>query len=386
MVFACSALLFSCQDKQHEPLVKSDKVPAKITNPLVENDNGGAKITYTLPDDPDILYVLATFNSNMGGERVVKSSVYKNYVILDGFADTEEHTVNLYTVSRSEVRSEPVAVKIKPLIAPIKTVFNTLEVGPDFGGVNARFVNEKENEFVFHTMYKNTDGVWVDYDRLYTNSKTRDYSVRGLPSEPMEFAFFFTDKWKNSSDTLKTTLTPIFEIKLDRSRWKHLPLDNDFYKRYGTFGPVTSAFDGDFNSFFYQDLATATMPNWWTIDLGEQVKFSRMDVYQAPTSRPTYSYNYGTPKSYEIWGSNNPSQNGSWDNWTLLVKCESIKPSGSPVGVTTPEDRSYAMAGENYNFPLSAGAYRYIRFKTLQSWTGAQNLMLTELVLYGQPQ
>lgn len=386
MALAWSALLFSCQDKQHEPLVKSDKMPAKVTNPIVENDNGGAKITYTLPDDPDILYVLATFNSNMGGERVVKSSVYKNYVVLDGFADTNEHTVNLYTVSRSEVRSVPVAVKIQPLIAPIKTIFNTLEVAPDFGGINARFVNEKQNEFVFHTMYKNAEGVWIDYDRLYTNSKTRDYSVRGLPSEPIEFAFFFTDKWKNSSDTLKKTLTPIFEIKLDNKLWKHLPLDNDFYKRYGTFGPVTSAFDGNLNSFFYQDLPSATMPNWWTIDLGQKVKFSRMDVYQAPTSRPTYSYNYGTPRSYEIWGSNNPSQDGRWDDWTLLVKCESVKPSGSPVGVTTPEDNAYAMAGENYNFPSSAGSYRYIRFKTLRSWTGAQNLMLTELVLYGQPQ
>ena len=173
---------------------------------------------------------------------------------------------------------------------------------------------------------------------------------------------------------------------MDHKQWKHLPLDNDFYKRYGSFGPVTSAFDGDLNTFFYQDLPTATMPNSWTIDLGQKTKFSRMDVYQAPTSRPTYSYNYGTPRSYEIWGSNDPSPDGNWDRWTLLVQCESVKPSGSPVGVTTAEDRSYAMAGENYNFPSSAGSYRYIRFKTLRSWTGAQNLMLTELVLYGQPQ
>lgn len=385
LIFVFLLFSSSCQEKEHGPLVKSGKTPSKLSGIEVENINGGARITYSLPDDYDLLYVLAVFSSREGEERVVKSSLYKNYVVLDGFADTSEYVVNLYTVNRSEKRSEPVATTIHPLTPPIHTVFQSLKVSEDFGGVNVNFVNEPEKEYIFHTLYKDESGEWVNYDRLYTKSKTRDYSVRGLPSEPTEFAFYFTDRWKNHSDTLVKTLTPLYEEKLDKSIWKHLPLDNDTYIPQSYGWRFTNAFDGDFNSLFYQKLSGASMPNWFTLDLGRKNKFSRMVVHQAPTSRASYSYNYGTPRLYEIWGSNDPSWDGSWDNWTLLLECESIKPSGSAVGVTTAEDRAYAMAGENYNFPLTAGKYRYIRFKTLKSWTGAENLMLTELTLYGQP-
>ena len=110
-----------------------------------------------------------------------------------------------------------------------------------------------------------------------------------------------------------------------------------------------------------------------------------MVVFQAPTERPAYAYNYGTPRTYEIWGSNNPSPNGSYDGWDLILQCESIKPSGSPVGERTPEDIAYALDGENYNFAHVTGAYRYIRFKTISSFKVAQKLMLTQFDLFGQP-
>lgn len=386
LIFVFLLFSLSCQEKEHEPLVKNGQVPSKLNGIEVENDFGGAKITYSLPDDYNLLYVEAVFFSREGEKRVVKSSLYNNFVELDGFADTSEYVVNLHTVNRSEVRSEPVAVTIKPLTPPIHTIFKTLKVSEDFGGVNARFFNEHENEYIFHTLYKNESGDWVKYDRLYTKSKERDYSVRGLPAEPIEFAFYFTDSWKNHSDTLITTITPLYEEKLDKSLWKHLPLDNDTYEPHYSNRPISKVWDDGFtgSEYFIGKLPSPSpFPHWFTIDLGQEVKFSRLTVYQYAFG---YEYQLGNPRTYEIWGSNNPSQDGNWDDWTLLMKCESIKPSGSGTGVKTAEDDAYARAGENYNFPLEADTYRYIRFKTIRSWTGAENLLLAELTLYGQPQ
>jgi hypothetical protein len=385
LIIPCLAFIFSCQEMEHEPLLKSDKIPSKLSITAIENKNGGAKITYALPDDSDILYVLATFSTLNGEERVVKSSIYKNYVVLDGFADTHEYTVNLYTVNRFENRSEPVVGKINPLTPPIEDVFKSLKIIPDFGGVNAQFVNEPEAEYVFYTLYKNKDGEWVNYDRLYTKSKSRNYSVRGLPAEPTEFAFYFTDRWKNYSDTLTTKITPLYEEKLDKKLWKHLALDNDTYATAYPARTIITLWDGGYSAteYFLGAVTTKPLPMWFTVDLGKKAKFSRLVVDQFCVNN--YAYLLGNPKIFEIWGSNNPTIDGSWNNWTLLLQGESVKPSGSPVGVKTAEDNAYALAGESFSFPSQPVSYRYIRFKMVEAWTLYNSLLLAELTLYGQP-
>lgn len=388
LVFIVSLMVMfiGCQSIQLEPLEDIDTVPPAPAVTEVENYPGGARVTYTIPDDETILYVKAVFESHAGQEREVKASVYKNYIDLDGFGDTNEYAVKLYAVNRSEIQSEAIEVKIHPLTPPIREIFETLEVSEDFGGVNTKFTNELEKNFVFYTLYKTEEGEWSSYDRLFTSAKLRDYSVRGLPPEPTEFGFFFRDEWGNLSDTLFQTITPLYEEMLDKSKFKAYPLPSDSYEWQGNWGPVSNLWDGDYtdhNNLFYQATSGAKVPNWITIDLGQEAKFSRMVVFQSAASRASYAYNYGTPKEYEIWGSNNPTDD--WSSWTLLMECESIKPSGSPIGVRTAEDQAYALEGENYDFPLETGTYRYIRFKMNRSWTGAANLMLAQLDFYGQP-
>ncbi|MCH5687694.1 DUF4959 domain-containing protein [Niabella sp. W65] len=52
---------------------------------------------------------------------------------LEGFGDTSEQEVQLYTVSRAEQISAPVTVKIKPLTPPVLKVRNSLETQTSFG-------------------------------------------------------------------------------------------------------------------------------------------------------------------------------------------------------------------------------------------------------------
>src|SRR5690606_977418 len=136
----------------------------------------------------DFSYVEAVFASHESGEkRVVKSSQYKNFVELEGFATEDEYEVELYSVNRAEVKSDPVKTVIKPLTAPITTVFNSLQVREDFGGVNIQVFNDLEKEYILYTLLKDDEGKWTVYDRLYMKSKYRNYSVRGLEPEEMDF-------------------------------------------------------------------------------------------------------------------------------------------------------------------------------------------------------
>lgn len=388
LFIAYIGLLISCQEKKLEPLLKNNGEADILDVVSVENLHGGAKIIYNLPDDPDISYVMAEYVIR-GEKRTVKSSKYKNFVVLEGFKNTSKYEVNLYTVTRSEKRSEPVSVTIEPLKPPIYYIFHSLKVNNTFGGIDISFYNEAEDEYVLHTLMKDSTNTWVEYDRLYTSAKERDYAIHGLAAEPTEFAFFFMDRWQNYSDTLYKTLTPLYEEELDKSLWKLYPLDNDTYApRWDR--PIEHIWDGSLTSQPYGiDPSKASLPQWFTIDLGQAAIFSRFrfnEYFKDQSSHRQWAFGGGSPKEYEIWGSNNPSKDGSWDSWTLLGKIESIKPSGLPPLQLTNEDIAAVIHGEDYTFPYTGKAYRYIRFKTLSTWGGTSALMFAEMTLWGQPQ
>src|SRR5690606_27495008 len=78
------------------PLENDSKAPGVLTNIEVENLPGGATISYALPDDKDILYVVADYEIRKGVAYDVKSSYYNNSVTVSGFGTTDEYAVNLY--------------------------------------------------------------------------------------------------------------------------------------------------------------------------------------------------------------------------------------------------------------------------------------------------
>src|SRR5690606_16772462 len=119
--------------------------------------------------DEGFLYVVAEYMDERGRKKTVKASNFRNFVLLEGFAQESEVEVSLYTVSRSEERSNPTNVVIQPLKASIHHVFETLDAVKTFGGAAVSFHNESENEFVVHTLYKNEEQEWEEYDRFYSS-------------------------------------------------------------------------------------------------------------------------------------------------------------------------------------------------------------------------
>lgn len=375
-----------CKDIKLEPLTNNMDKPPQVSNVVVHSEPGGATITYLLPDDPNLLYVVAEFsNDRTGGTRVVKSSVFKNSIQLDGFMSTDEQEVNLYTVSRAEVRSDPVSVKVKPLMSPIETAFSTLQVRQDFGGVNIQFDNAAGTEFIVHILLKDDEGQWFLHDRLYTIAKAPNYTSRNLEAVEQEFGFYLQDKWQNFSDTLFSVITPLYEEELNKSLWKHYELDNDLYTQLYPERPLSNLWSKTNANWMSQP--GGVLPFWITIDLGQTAVLGRMRVnaISASTSNYQWFYSSGTPKVFEVWGSNNPTLDGDWDSWTLLGTFESIKPSGLPIGHNAPEDIEAGLAGENYNFSDYENPYRYVRFKVLQTWGSRTDVMLQELTFWGEP-
>ena len=96
-------------------------------------------------------------------------------------------------------------------------------------------------------------------------------------------------------------------------------------------------------------------------------------------------YTNANIKEWEVWGSNDPNPDGSWDSWTKLMVCNSVKPSGLPRGQLSQQDINAALAGEVFTFPRNTPAVRYIRIKVLDTWDPAQNdhSLIGELTFYG---
>src|SRR5688572_21790732 len=144
-IVAVITIFSSCiKEMGNEPLCNDQSAPAPVTNIQVVNRPGNSKITYSVPADKNLLYVQAEWVPTNGEPSETKASYYEDSLVVNGFADTLEHEVKLYSVSRCGAKSDPIVVKIKPLEAPIFQVFRSLQIVNDFGGFNILASNPVE--------------------------------------------------------------------------------------------------------------------------------------------------------------------------------------------------------------------------------------------------
>lgn len=390
------SLLAGCQEAKIIGPVSNDKtIPGKISDVTVENISGGAKISYTLPKSEDLFYVEADYEIRPGVKEQAKSSYYNNNIVIQGFGNTEPHDVHLYAVTRAEKKSEAVTVIIHPLDPPVKTAYASLSYEKTFGGIHASFTNVTESDLVANVMYKDSTGAWIEYDKFYSSLTANDFSVRGLPSVPTTFGVYIKDRWDNHSDTLVETLTPIFEMELNKDKFtdmsSYLP---------GTPSPYSGSYhmeklwDDNLGSMYHttQNVSDgAGFPLHFAFDLGEKTQLSRMKLWPR---QGDWAYNHGNVKDMEIWGTNDdPSKWNpfSFNTWVKLGEYHCFKPSGEPVGTNTDADIQLSVAGQEVEFPISDPPVRYIMFNVIDSWTNPPNspggfVHIAEVTFWGQPQ
>lgn len=355
--------------------------PKQISNVRVTELPGSIMLKYTLPKDENFLYVKAEYEIQPGVFREGKSSSYIDTLTLVGFGDVKPYTVKLYSVGKNEKASEPIVLQVTPKTAPVRTVFEDIQLVSTFGGVKVSFKNESQAKLALVVMVDSTGlNTWAPVTTFYTGALEGSFSARGFKPEEKRFAVFVRDRWSNKSDTLIKPLVPLFEELIPKP-WAKYELDGDYYKYVETF-TVEKMWDNSLaqNSGIFATDGAAPIPQWQTIDLKRKVVLSRMKLFQ----RIGYEYAGFCVKTFEIWGSNNPASDGSWDSWQLMGQFNSFKPSGQPAGTVTAEDKQYAAVnGEDFDFELLP-AVRYVRIKTTSTYGSAGQVVIAELSFWGQ--
>lgn len=385
LLFVCT----QCEEHKIGPLEGNDNPPGEVTNVSVENQAGKARVTYVLPRDQDLLYVKAVYEIRPDVVREIKSSYYANSMELDGFADTEDHEVRLYAVNRSEVASAPVMVTVRPLENPIWAVYRSLRILPDFAGIRITAQNPAQASIALEIVRKDSLGRWEPFlPYVYSSQRDISHTTRGLDTLGQEFGVTVRDRFMNYTDTLFDKISPLYEEALSKSLFRELRLPGDAKIQTVTSG-IPAIWDGDNSSSGSNRMLTDVVdpnPQWISIDLGVLAKLSRVKIwnYAEFMSNGNHQFYYrGQLRFFEVWGSANPSSDGSWDSWTKMGTFENVKPSGLPYGQTSTEDWDIAVAGFDYNLDPSVPKVRYLRFKSIQNWMGTSWFEIKEINVYG---
>lgn len=381
--------LFGCSKSDRLNFTdESAPAPAQVSGVRSVANPGGAVLTYKIPADPNLSYVKAVYEIRPGVTSEAKSSTYTDTLALVGFGDTNPHQVKIYSVGKNEKMSEPVIISVTPLTPPVKSIYATADMIEAFGGVSVSFANASKANISVQLLIDSTGkGIWSPLYTYYTGNATGKFSVRGMSSKEKKFGLVIRDRYSNLSDTLIKNLTPRFEIAIAKNTWSILRLPTDQFNAAAATYPIEKIYDGKWAILGGDCFASpnaSVLPQWFTLDLGKKVLLSRFKEHQAPTS---HLYVASAVKRFELWGSNSPSADGSFDSWVLLGTFDSYKPSGSPLGTTTAEDKNYGnFLGEDFGFDNQPAAYRYYRFKTLETYSSTGQIVIGELSFFGEIQ
>ena len=380
LILITLGLILSACDEEPIGQQPTDQIsPGVVSDVNVENIPGGAILTYSLPDDEDLLYVKAVYSLKDNTISETRSSLYTDTLKVEGFGDTGERQVKLIAVDRSRNESPEVDATITPLEPPVITIGKTLNLIPDFGGVHGYWENPTRAEIATIILQKDQNDEYVPLETFYSSMIDGDGATRGMDTIPSEFGIYVQDRWENQSEVKYFTLTPIYETKFDRLKFKAVELSGDA----GSVGgwPKSNMWDGATGDNGYSSPGgTGTWPHSVTIDLGLTGQISRLRIFQRLGS---YIFAEGNPRKFEVWGCQTLDPTGSWDGWTKLMDCTSVKPSGLSMGQNTNEDIDRATNGEDFICSPTNPKVRYIRIKVTQTWAGGDNFQISELEVYG---
>ncbi|GHT71704.1 hypothetical protein FACS189455_4130 [Bacteroidia bacterium] len=402
----CIFCLAGCGQDEKLGLDATDNVaPTPPTVVSIENVNGGAIITFKAPKDEDLLCVVASYTIN-GVERTTKVSPYVDKLKVEGFMEGE-FQVNLTSVDKSKNESQPVPVKINPLIPPVELIFESLNVLDSFGGVKLFWENPMKDNVIVEVSRKDGDE-WISVENFYTNAPVGQGSIRGFDPEPITFRFRIRDRWDNYSEYRVTDNLPLEEKQLDKSKFKMvtiLPGDSPSHSSL----VISNIWDGNTtgsNNCYHGSGSSSNygeMNRTITFDMGQKAKISRFKLWQR-LSGDSWTFNHNNIKHYVIYGCNeltaemytggtlHPDPDWAakdvilptFEGWTEVLDVWCLKPSGLPTGQLSNEDREAANNGDEHEIPIEVPSFRYIRILFLENWSGGNIAQIGEMTFWGQ--
>ena len=436
---AIALILVSCEAQPEWKDEVENVVPGDVGNVSVKNTNGGAVIYFTCPAEKDVLGVKATYTLTNGEVMTRYASVGVDSVVLEGFGDTGQYSVNLQTLHKSGNLSNGHQASINPLTPYIFLIRETVNAEPAFGGVRYTWENpyEKDVRLSFYT-YNTSQEQWDLYENFYSNGKIGKAIFRAFDPVETPFMLEVCDRWGNYAEPLEVSLTPIKEVKIvsmvgNTFVWSIYDFPNvtwrgDLYNQQHTARNFEKALDGkaphnDANTLWNPggDMATLAnyitgntsnmpFPLYITIDMGRKAMYTRMNILSRLRS-PQFSA--ALPVHFDIWGSNAPKPlaeigdkdqnleywtgwsvtNGAdaWKEdgtWTHVSECRLVLSDGTSKfvdGMVLSEEDYLKYSSTGFDFDIDhLQAYRYLRLQIHETNTGQNILHIVGVRFWGQ--
>jgi len=382
-------LIVSCDEEKVGQYPIDGIPPGSITGVQVEALPGGAKISYDFPEETDISYVICEYEFE-GEQKIVRSSVYNNFVTVEGLGEIAPCKFTLYLVDHSENRSKPYSGEFTPLEPPYRSIFNTITMEPDFGGVLIRWENETNTLIGAFLYAMNDENEWEEYDLIFSTLKDEKRSIRGYNTDERQFGVSLVDQFGNRTDTVISLETPLYEEELNKDNFANGHLLGDNYTTHTNNRSIDKIWDEDLD-FIWHSSPTAgfTPPQTFTIDLGVEALLSRLVVWNRLDG---FYFGQHNLHYFEVWGARELSHDANdtywageeWkDEWTLLGDFEQIKPSGLPLGQHNDEDIAATNAGSEFVFEPGVGEMRYLRFVVKETWARTAAIHIAEVSVFG---
>lgn len=377
----CAMLLLAaaCSKMDHTfaPIIKDGEIvyTGKADSAQAHPGNGRVALSWLLLSDPKITYCMVFWDDGKDSVRVPVQRTASIDTIRIVIGDLPEGTYTFFIYTGDDKGHSSVATQIRAHVygaqyaaslsaRPVETARWTdgdtriiwQHASGGLAGVQLSYTDTAdEKQSLFIAAGEDTteiadlkEGSSLSYRTLY------------LPDSAAIDTFY----------TGEATLTPVFESMLDKSAFKEYDLPGDAVSGYGWV--MSRLWDGKTAEpyGFYAAAGTgAASPYRYSFDLGQVVQLTRFRIWQrGVTTKPSYLYAGDNLKEWEVWGSTAPAADGSYDGWTKLMTCISVKPSGA--GAVTDADRAYAAAGEEFVFPDTIPPVRYIRITLLSTWGG----------------
>jgi hypothetical protein len=403
-VFLTATLFFSCAEEERITYYDPDApAPAKLdpTTVSVKNLPGKSVVKYQLPDDANLLYVKAVYESAPGVAREAKASVFVDTLLLEGFYAAGDYPVELFCVGKNEKPSGAVGVTVSPLTPPVIDAFPSLALKASFGGVFGSYQNLHDSELKVYLLADTADTGNYELLRSFVSiGRNPAFTYLNMKAKETRFAAYLQDRWGNRSDTLYRTLTPVFEEEIDKDTWEwyspSLPSDCQVWAENNAVYHPSKMWDNN-NPMDWAagtvGLGNTPLPLTTTIRLGARVTLSHITIYGAAMWPMTYSG--PAPKIFEVYGSdlNSPGDNLFGSDWTLLGQFVMTIPSGntSPTG---PDIEHSINDGDVFFFeptetiPDPYLPTRFVRIRFIETWgkvSGAKAMVfIGELDIWGK--
>jgi hypothetical protein len=384
----CMAMCFtSCTKTTGDAYKKYEKggeitYPGRADSVQVHAGNGRVQVSVVLGNDPLVTKLRVYYNNMLDSTEVpVTKTVGTDTVnvIIGNLAEGNYNFV-IYTYDAKGNKSVPAnasgVVYGQSFLNSIsnrnlKSVTQApngdvvLSWGEPAGGEINTEINYVDLNGAAKTTYLKASETSTDLPS-YKDNSTITYRSLFKP-DTTAFEFF-------SLPALSATL-PKFERQFIKSNFKSVILPTDVLEGgYGWLEEFLWNENYDTPGFATQN----KIPCWFTFDTGTTASLTRFKIWQASDRL----YKDQNVKTFELYGSNSPAADGSWESWTKIGAFTSVKPSGLPVGQNSDADIAFAKAGEEFVPTTKPAKFRYYRFKCFTNWGNGSFMAMGELTFY----